>query len=102
MIKLVIVIIFISALLPVAYAFEKGITPYGDFCPACTRYGICKEDLSHKEAVSAIRSYFMNKHLMIRDVKERGRFIIVDVYRGRTLVDRVLFDRRTGRLRSVY
>jgi hypothetical protein len=102
MIRLAIVIVFMFGLIPDAFAFEEGITPYGDFCPACTRYGICKEDLSHKEAVSAIRSYFMNKHLLIRDVKERGRFIMVDVYRGHTLVDRVLFDRRTGRLRSIY
>lgn len=102
MIKLIIIIGVMLSLAAGAHAFERGITPYGDFCPACTRYGICKEDLSHKEAVSAIKTYFSNKHLTVGHVKRRGRFIIVDIYRENTLVDRVLFDRKTGRLRSIY
>ncbi|GAB4388714.1 MAG: hypothetical protein Kow0025_09680 [Thermodesulfovibrionales bacterium] len=86
----------------VSQAIEKGVTPYGDFCPQCTNYGICRTQLGHGEAVSAIGSYFSQKGLRVENIKERGRFIKVDVYRGGELVDKVIFDKKTGRLRSIY
>lgn len=78
------------------------ITPFGDTCPKCGIYGKCDKQLRYEEAVIAINSYFKDKGLDISVVKQRRRFIIADVYRNGEWVDRVLFDRKTGRVRSVY
>ncbi len=88
----------------VAHAGEigKGITPYGDFCPKCSTYGICKKELRNKEAVSALNAYFEEKGFSVGEIKGKGRFLIVDILKEGRLVDRIVFDRKTGRLRSIY
>jgi hypothetical protein len=90
--------VFVSS----GYAIEKGVTPYGDFCPRCTNYGMCRSELSRHDAVLAIESYFSNRGFAIGNVEGRGRFIKVEIFKGERLVDRIIFDRRTGRLRSIY
>lgn len=90
------------AFVPGGYAIEKGVTPYGDFCPKCSNYGMCRSELSRYEAVQAIESYFSDRGFAIGNVEGMGRFIKVEVFKGDRLVDRVIFDRRTGRLRSIY
>lgn len=81
---------------------EPGITPYGDNCPTCSKYGTCKEKLSFYESVHDLQAYFAKKGLDIGNITGGGRFLRVEVKRGEVLVDRVIFDRKTGRLRSVY
>lgn len=101
--RLLLAIILAAGLAPgTAYAIEKGVTPYGDFCPKCTNYGMCRSQLGHREAVAAIDSYFSNKGLEVGNIRKRGRFIRVDVFRDGELVDKIIFDKRTGRLRSIY
>lgn len=80
---------------------ENSATPYGDYC-TCGNYGICKNELSHSEAASAINAYFEEKGLKAENIRGRGRFIEADIYRDGNLVDRIIFDRKTGRLRSMY
>ncbi len=82
-------------------ALAGPVTPYGDFCPRCSRYGYCKKPLSKTESIEAIRDYYREKGLRTEVVGFHGRFIMVNVYRGKALVDTVIFDRRTGRLRSI-
>jgi|Deesub1362A_J573_1020465.scaffolds.fasta_scaffold00045_113 hypothetical protein len=100
--KLLLTITILLAFTSGAVAIERGITPYGDYCPKCSTYGICRKQLSRREAVTAIRAYFKNKGLTIGNIRGRGRFIKVDIFRHGKLVDRIIFDRRTGRLRSIY
>jgi hypothetical protein len=83
-------------------ALDKGVTPYGDFCPTCTLYGVGREPVGHGKAVAAMRAYFAKKGCTIGNVKGVGRFMKVDVYLHGVLIDRIIFDRRTGRIRSIY
>jgi hypothetical protein len=82
----------------------RNVTPYGDFCPNCSVYGVRykHEAVRHDKAVDAIRAYFAKRGFQIGNVRGVGRFIKVDIYRDRKLVDRIVFDRRTGRIRSIY
>jgi hypothetical protein len=83
-------------------AIKRGVTPYGDFCPTCTLYGVGRKPVGHGKAVSAMRAYFAKKGCTIGNVRGVGRFMKVNVYRRGVLIDRVIFDRRTGRIRSIY
>ena len=81
---------------------QRGVTPYGDFCPNCSVYGVRYKQVGHKKAVSAMSAYFHKKGYSIRNVRGVGRFLKVDVYKRGVLVDRIIFDRKTGRIRSIY
>ena len=78
------------------------VTPYGDYCPLCSPYGACREELRPKEAERAIRAYFKDKGLDVKNIENKGRFVKAEIFRGPRLVDRVIFDKKTGRLRSIY
>jgi hypothetical protein len=82
----------------------RNVTPYGDFCPNCSVYGVRykHKEIRHDKAIEAIRAYFAKRGFTIGGVRGIGRFIKVDVYRKGELVDRVVFDRKTGRIRSIY
>ena len=80
---------------------EAGI-PYGDSCQWCSEYGICREDLGPREAESAISRYFSLRGLAATNMRHKGRFIEADIYRNNKLIDKVIFDRKTGRIRSIY
>lgn len=81
---------------------RNGVTPYGDFCTKCSKYGMGKRRVEHREAVLAMKAYFMHKGFSVHGIKGRGRFLKAEIYKGDKLVDRVVFDRRTGRIRSIY
>ncbi len=84
-----------------AYAGEDAVTPYGDYCKACATYGTCKEPLPPKEAIAAIANYYRDKGYAVGKVQHKGRFIEAEIYEGNRLIDKVIFDRKTGRLRSI-
>ena len=81
---------------------RRAVTPYGDFCTRCSKYGIGSKPVNMQEAIAAIKHYFKTKGLNVKGVRGRGRFLKAEIYKGDLLVDRVLFDRRTGRIRSIY
>jgi hypothetical protein len=93
-----------------AYAEEarpvSGVTPYGDFCWQCSTYGTkyrgSGRQVRHTEAVSAIKAYFNARGYAVGGVYGRGRFLRVDILRDGEIVDRIIFDRRSGRIRSIY
>ena len=82
----------------------RSVTPYGDFCPNCSVYGVRykHEAVRHDKAVEAISAYFAKRGFQIGNVKGIGRFIKVDIFKDEKLVDRIIFDRKTGRIRSIY
>lgn len=84
-----------------AHAGEDTVTPYGDYCKECTTYGTCKDPLPPKEAIAAIGTYYRDKGYTVGKVQHKGRFIEAEIYEGNRLVDKVLFDRKTGRIRSI-
>ncbi len=80
-----------------------GRPPYGAYCPQKGWYGAKKPVRSPEEAMAILRSYFQDRELVINIVKERRWGFIAEIMRSDgTLVDIVIVDRRTGRIRSIY
>ncbi|MBL7031648.1 MAG: hypothetical protein ISR97_00510 [Nitrospira sp.] len=81
---------------------KKPVTPYGDFCPKCSEYGNCKTPMGHEDAKRAMFDYYHKKGLSVEIMRKRGRFIKAKVKDKNDVVDVIIFDRRTGRIRSIY
>jgi len=104
MTKLVFVFILLASLLSGAYSKSSGneITPYGAYCPLCGDYGYCKKQPTKKEIINALNLYYSKKGLRAVLIKQDGRFAEAEVYKKGSLVDRILIDSKTGRMRSIY
>jgi hypothetical protein len=83
-------------------AEDNSVTPYGDYCKDCTIYGTCKEVITPRDAVIALDRYYRLKGYRVGTIYHKGRFIEAEIYKNNRQVDKVLFDRKTGRLRSIY
>lgn len=81
---------------------EKGITSYGVSCPLCGEYGYCKKEVTYEEAVRALEKYYEGKGMTVTATKKEGRFIEAEIYKGKDLVDNVIIDCKTGKIRSIY
>ncbi len=90
--------------LPEVLAWKRGkpVTPYGDFCPRCTQYGNCETTMSHEDAKKAMIDYYHKKGLAVELERKRGRFIRAKIKEKNEVIDVIIFDRRTGRVRSIY
>lgn len=106
--KYLTILMIISALLLIpfstvfAWRYERPVTPYGDFCPHCGHYGICSSTMSPKDSEKAMMNYYNRKGLNIEIENIRGRFIRAKIKDKDRLVDVIIFDRSTGRIRSIY
>jgi hypothetical protein len=80
----------------------RPVTPYGDFCPECGKYGTCKSMMNPEDAEKAIFDYYKEKNLEVEILSIRKRFIKANVKDNGTIVDVIIFDRRNGRVRSIY
>ena len=100
-----IIVVFGAGLVTEVEAWSRGkkpVTPYGDFCPECTKYGTCNKTLSHEDAKKAMMDYYHKKGLGVELEKKRGRFIRAKVKDKDKVIDVIIFDRRTERIRSIY
>lgn len=79
----------------------KPVTPYVD-CTGCGKYGICKTQMSQEDAKKAMIEYYSKRGLRINIENTRGRFIKAKIMDNDKVVDIVIFDCRTGRIRSIY
>ena len=113
--KISLLIIFLAILLvtPVPSYSEdmKGWrggrhAPYGDYCPGPERgwYGAKKEIKTVEEAEKILKEYFsQTEGVKIGKIKERGRFFEADITdKNDVLIDIVIVNKRTGRIRSIY
>lgn len=86
-----------------APAQEKKPAPpaihYGDSCEGA--YGICRNEMSIKEASRSLRVYFGRRGLTAVVVVHMGRFIRADIYNGPKYIDSIILDRKTGKMRSI-
>ncbi len=80
----------------------EDVTPYGDFCTQCTTYGAGKAMIAPDDAVKALEKYYGGKGCQLGAVSYKGRFVQVEIYKNGRNIDKVLFDRKTGRIRSIY
>ncbi len=106
--KLLMVFIFSSGLIFLnvygAFAFSghNKVTPFGDYCSRMSHYGKNKSIIDLKHSEEALKHYYKEKGLDIVIVSSKGRFIKVKIMDEYNLVDIIIFDRQTGRVRSVY
>ncbi len=101
---LISILIFIL-LIPVgvtAFHYEKTITPYGDYCRHFSHYGRNKSMNSRAQAERALRHYYYKKGYDFEILSTEGRFLKVNLKNKGKVVDTIIFDRLTGRLRSIY
>jgi hypothetical protein len=81
--------------------------PYGRFCPGprSRPYGAPKPVRTAGEARQLIESYYSgySQHLHCGKIEEKNWYFEADVLdRNGLLADRVIVDKRTGRIRSIY
>ena len=98
----ILTLLLLFSSVPLAHAGDNRVTPYGDYCRDCTIYGVCKDLVPLEDSLAALDNYYRAKGYRTEVVKHRGRFIVAEIYRGGYVVDKVLFDRKTGRVRSIY
>lgn len=94
--------IILLAFLAVVYSASGGVTPYGDYSEWCCVYGVCKEKLDPNQAEIVIERYFASRGLIAAHMRHKGRFVEADIYKKDRLFDKIIFDRKTGRMRSIY
>jgi len=86
------------------YAAQEGgvIILYGDYAQWCTVYGTRTNDIGPREAEQFIEKYFASRGLRAANIRHKGRFMEAEIYRNDKRLDVILFDRKTGRIRSTY
>jgi len=85
------------------HAFDRGkkVTPYGDFCNHVSHYGKHRSIVSMKHANEALQHYYGEKGLDVDIVSQEGRFLKAQIKDGNEIVDIIIFDRQSGRVRSI-
>ena len=76
-------------------------SPYGG--TGSGSYGEKKEIVTKEEAEKVFKEYFAKKNVKIGEVKEKELYfeaVIRD--KNDTVIDKVIVDKRTGRIRSIY
>lgn len=84
-------------------SFSEG-RPYGDYCPARQgRYGATRQVESEAAARNILNRYYRDRDVSIASVEERRRFYRAEILDSTgNLLDIVIIDKRTGRIRSIY
>lgn len=79
--------------------------PHGDYCdgPGWGWYGARREVKTPQQAKSMLKEYFKGEEVVIGVIRARGRFFEADIKDKKgNVVDRVIIDQMTGRIRSIY
>lgn len=83
---------------------EMGPAPFGDYCPRrhADRYGARQPVSTWEDAQERLRLFYKIPATQITLRKERRMGYIVDITNpDGTLSDRIIIDKRTGRIRSI-
>jgi hypothetical protein len=89
--------------IPAVYAADERDEkyPYGGIKNG--GYGEKKTVSSKEEALKILRDYFAKKDVKIGEITEREFYYEAEIRdRNNKVIDRVIVDKRTGRIRSVY
>jgi len=66
-------------------------------------YGAKKPVATMKEAKAALEEYYKGKDVMVGTLKEKELYFEAELLdKNGKVVDRVIIDKRTGRIRSIY
>lgn len=83
-----------------AYASDER-HPYGGSRRGA--YGEKKEVLTIDDARKILKEYFLKRDVKIGEIKEKEYYFEAEILdRRNNLVDKVIIDKRTGRIRSIY
>ncbi|MEW6117666.1 MAG: PepSY domain-containing protein [Nitrospirota bacterium] len=89
-----------------AYAMNGWMgVPHGDYCdgPGWGWYGARRAVTTPQQAKKILKEYFKGEDVAVGVIRERGHFFEADIKDKKgTVVDRVIIDKRTGRIRSIY
>ena len=68
------------------------------------RYGEKKKIATAGGARTALRKHFSKKNVLIGDIVEKDLYFEAEIMdaENRSVIDRVIVDKRTGRIRSIY
>ena len=90
--------------LPETHAFERShkVTPYGAFCDNVSKYGKNKSIIDMKHAKSALQHYYGTKGLDVEIISKQGRFLKAKITSEGQLLDTIIFDRHSVRMRSIH
>lgn len=82
----------------------EGRRPYGDYCEGwgAGRYGAKDPVKTSGEARKRLERYFEDEDVVVGKITEKDSFFEADIRNpAGELADRVIIDKRTGRIRSV-
>lgn len=110
LIKIILILFFSVSMLYGQTKGEKRIDvtnnpPYGGFKfdKKKGRYGKPFLVNSKEEAIDIIKSYYGDTNLKIGEIEERKRFFIIEVLDEQdNLIDIILINKKSGRLRSIF
>jgi hypothetical protein len=84
-----------------AYAAEQNEGPYGG--SGGGTYGEKQRVGTKDDANRVLREYFSKKDVTIGEIREKQYYFEADILdKNGKLVDKVIVDKRTGRIRSIY
>jgi hypothetical protein len=82
-----------------AYAGDEG--PYGGSQGGT--YGEKQQVTTKEEAKKLLMDYFSKKDVTIGEIREKQYYFEADILDGKgKVIDKVIVDKRTGRIRSIY
>lgn len=87
------------------FASAEDASPYGGYKKgkADSSYGEKRPVATLEEAKKVLIAYFAKKDIKIGEIKEKELFFEAEIRdKNNNLVDKVIVDKRTGRIRSTY
>jgi hypothetical protein len=84
-----------------AYAGQQDEGPYG--VSGGGTYGEKQQVGTKDDARKLLKEYFSNRDVTVGEIREKQYYFEADIVdRSGRLVDKVIVDKRTGRIRSIY
>ncbi|OPY74287.1 MAG: hypothetical protein A4E64_02374 [Syntrophorhabdus sp. PtaU1.Bin058] len=108
-----IIFLFVTLVVPVisvAQPMGRGMyqgPPYGHYCPGMQwgPYGVRKPVGTIEQAKRVIETYLSgnSRGLTVGNITEKNWYFEAEILdRDKTVIDRVIVDKRSGRIRSIY
>lgn len=96
------IILALTSCLYLSWAEEKS--PYGTYHKGTADgYGGKKPVTTKEDALKVLTNYFADKGVKIGQIREKQLFFEADILdKNNNIVDKVIIDKRTGRIRSIY
>lgn len=97
-----IVLLVLACCLSFALAEEKS--PYGTYHKgSADGYGGKKPVTTKEDALKVLKNFFADKGVKIGNIKEKELFFEAEILdKNNNVIDKVIIDKRTGRIRSIY